>query len=88
MAVKGVFVIESLEFDDEKENRFEGKFLSQILNMSGIESAYYYIRTRRELERILEIFEESEYRYLHFSCHGTSKFYCNNNRLDCISGFW
>ncbi len=72
MNKKGVFIIESLDFKDEKENRYEGKFLSQILKLGGIDSEYFYIRTRRELEKILEIFEESEFRYLHFSSHGTS----------------
>ena len=66
-----VFIIESLGFEDEKENRFEGKLLSQILHLGGKESQYYYIRTKRELEEVLEFFNESDYRYLHISCHGS-----------------
>lgn len=65
-----VFIIESLDFEDEKNNRFEGKFLSQILQLGGKESLYYYIRTKKELQKVLEIFENSDYRYLHISCHG------------------
>lgn len=71
MPKKGVFIIESLDFEDEKEDLFEGKFLSRILNLGGVETEYYYIRTKKELEKVLEIFKESDYRYLHFSCHGS-----------------
>lgn len=66
-----VFIIESLEFDDEKDERFEGKFLSQILHLSGKKPKYYYIRTKKELKKVLELFEQSAYRYLHLSCHGS-----------------
>lgn len=71
MPKKGVFIIESLEFDDEKNDRFEGKILSRILNLGDIKNEYYYIRTQKELEKILEIFEDSDFRYLHLSCHGS-----------------
>lgn len=71
MHKKGVFIIESLDFEDEKAERFEGKFLSKILDLGGIPSEYYYIRTQVELEKVLEIFEKTEYRYLHLSCHGS-----------------
>lgn len=73
MHKKGVFIIESLDFSDEKEERYEGKFLSKILHLGGIPSEYYYIRTQIELEKVLEIFEKTEYRYLHLSCHGSEK---------------
>jgi hypothetical protein len=68
-----VFIIESLNFDDEKNNRYEGKIISDILHLNGKNSKYYYIRTKRELEEVIEIFLESNYRYLHLSCHGNSR---------------
>lgn len=68
-----VFIIESLELDDEKNNIFEGKILSDILHLGGKKPIYYYIRTKKEFKKILEIFGESEYRYLHISCHGNTK---------------
>ena len=34
---------------------------------------YYYLRTEHELGRILKLFDESRYRYLHLSCHGDEK---------------
>jgi hypothetical protein len=65
-----VFIIESLELENEKLGLFEGRILSQILHLSDKESIYYYIRTKRELEEIVLEFQESNYRYLHISCHG------------------
>lgn len=67
-----VFIIESLKLQDEKGERFEGRFLSQILHLGGKDTLYYYIRTKRELERILRMFAKSNYRYLHLSCHGST----------------
>lgn len=71
MTKPNVFIIESLKFDDEKKDLFEGKVLSNILKLNGIESEYYYIRTKQELEEIADMFNESGYRYLHLSCHGS-----------------
>ncbi len=65
-----VFIIESLSFDDEEKERFEGQILSSTLKLAGKQPKYYYFRTRRELEEILKIFRRSKYRYLHLSCHG------------------
>jgi hypothetical protein len=69
MSKAEVFIIESLTFEDE-EAHCEGQIIAEILRLSGKECAYYYIRTKRELESVLDIFEDSEYRYLHISCHG------------------
>lgn len=65
-----LFIIESLRICDEEHDRFEGRILKQILRLSDKESIYYYIRTRRELVRIAELFAKSGFRYLHISCHG------------------
>jgi hypothetical protein len=65
-----VFIIESLEFDDEEKGRYEGSILSDILRLSGIQTQYFYIRTSKELNEVLDIFQKSGYRYLHISCHG------------------
>lgn len=66
-----VFIIESLKFDDEEDNRLEGRFLKQILHLGGKKPKYYYIRTKKELKIVLKLFKQSAYRYLHLSCHGT-----------------
>lgn len=66
-----VFIIESLRFADEADNAFEGKFLSHILHLGGKKPKYYYIRTQKELEKVLKLFRQSAYRYLHLSCHGS-----------------
>jgi hypothetical protein len=68
-----VFIIESLGFDDEREDRFEGQIIKKILALSGKSCDYYYIRTKRELARILKLFTKSGYRYLHLSCHGSPR---------------
>lgn len=67
-----VFIIESLSLHDERNERFEGRILKQILRLGGKESRYYYIRTRRELEKIVILFGKSGFRYLHISCHGNT----------------
>ncbi|MGC4102848.1 hypothetical protein [Ferruginibacter sp.] len=65
-----VFIIESLEFEDEDKNYFEGGIISEILRLSEIETKYYYVRTKKEFKKVLSFFKESNYRYLHISCHG------------------
>ena len=67
-----VFIIESLDFDDEREERFEGQIIKRILSLSRKTCEYYYIRTERELKKVLRIFASSDYRYLHLSCHGSA----------------
>jgi hypothetical protein len=70
LTIADVFIIESLKFEDEKRDNFEGKFLSQMLNFEGKKPLYYYIRTKAELHEVMKLFKESNYRYLHISCHG------------------
>jgi len=64
-----VFIIESLNFEDE-EHRREGEIISRALRLAGKDPIYHYVRTRRELEHFVAEFERSGYRYLHLSCHG------------------
>ncbi|GAA3553280.1 hypothetical protein [Marinobacter xestospongiae] len=65
-----LFIIESLTLDDEDNHRQEGEILSRMLRLAGkAKTKYFYIRTKRELEQIINIFDESKYRYLHLSCH-------------------
>lgn len=70
MSQPEIFIIESLTFDDERANRYEGRIISEILALSQKECEYCYIRTKRELKSLLEQFASSHYRYLHLSCHG------------------
>jgi hypothetical protein len=68
-----VFIVESLKLEDEANDKYEGKIISNILhlNINRKNSKYYYIRTKKELEAVVKIFAESRYRYLHLSCHGS-----------------
>jgi hypothetical protein len=68
--VPNVFIIESLGFEDEKDGLYEGEIISKILNFSDIKHQYFYIRTKQEFKHVIGLFEESNYRYLHISCHG------------------
>lgn len=68
-----VFIVESLKWEDEESSRFEGKVLMETLALGGKEPRYYYVRTKRELVKVIALFRSSKYRYLHLSCHGTSK---------------
>lgn len=65
-----VFIIESLQLPDEEIDRFEGNRLADMLVLSDKKCKYFYIRTAIELTKIMEVFDESQYRYLHLSCHG------------------
>ena len=68
-----VFVVESLEFKDERKNRLEGQILKRTLKISEKNPLYYYLRTKRELKKVLRRFGKSKYRYLHLSCHGNDE---------------
>lgn len=37
------------------------------------DTKYYYIRTEREFDEIIDLFDESQYRYLHISCHADKR---------------
>src|SRR5438477_12279503 len=67
-----VFIIESLKFDEETARLYEGQAISQMLALSTKACRYVYIRTKAELEAVLEQFWDSRYRYLHLSCHANS----------------
>jgi len=65
-----LFIIESLTLKDEKADRFEGGHLSKIMTLSGSKPECMYLRTKKELEEAIDLFEDSDFRYLHISCHG------------------
>ncbi len=67
----GVFIIESLKLSDEQDYRRAGLILKDILDLCKIPCEYFYIRTAKELKEIINEFELSQYRYLHFSCHAS-----------------
>ncbi|MFT8784017.1 hypothetical protein [Acetobacter syzygii] len=78
-----VFIIESLDPDDEGNGRFEGSVISSILRLHGKQPKYRYVRTRNEFEKAVDEFGQSRYRYLHISAHGDKKGLCTTN-LDPI----
>lgn len=73
ITVADVFVIETLDPDDEGNGRFEGAVLSQILRLHGKNPKYRYVRTRQEFEKAIRSFGKSGYRYLHISAHADAE---------------
>jgi len=68
-----VFMIESLTYEDENEDKYEGKVITQILKLNDKKPIYYYIRTKKELISVLKMFDQADYRYLHISCHANDE---------------
>lgn len=64
-----VYIIESLHEDDDRE----GDVISKTLKMAGKEPIYRYVRTAQELQHFVDDFEDSQYRFLHISCHGSKR---------------
>lgn len=62
-----LFVIESLRDDFPHE----GELLCNILRRIGKNPIYMVVKNKDELINALEIFKLSNYKYIHFSCHGT-----------------
>lgn len=79
----GVFIIESMDWENEANGKLDGVALKTILDLSDIPNQYIYIRTRQELEHAMELFRETDYGFLHLSCHGNEEGICLT--LDDIS---
>ena len=75
-----VFIIESLDPDDEGNGRFEGSIISRILRLHGKEPKYRYVRTREDFQKAVSQFAESQYRYLHISAHANQEGMCTTNQ--------
>ena len=75
-----VFIIESLDPDDEGNGRFEGSIISRILKLHGKSPKYRYVRTKEEFEAAVEQFGRSKYRYLHISAHADPQGMCTTNQ--------
>lgn len=69
----GVFIIESMDLENEREGNLDGYALKTILDLCHIPNDYYYIRTILELEQVIEKFKESDFGFLHIACHGNEE---------------
>lgn len=67
-----MFIIESLKTTDETRHRYEGQRLAELLRLSGKNPKYFYFQSKNELPHLLKLFELSDYRYLHVSCHAST----------------
>ena len=78
--IPDVFIIESLDPDDEGNGRFEGSILSHMLRLHGKTPRYRYVRTRKQFETAIKQFAKSNYRYLHISAHADEEGMCTTNQ--------
>lgn len=69
----GVFIIESMDLENEGKGKLDGYMLKNILDLCDIPSDYFYIRTKLELKKVILEFKKSTYRFLHIACHGNKK---------------
>jgi len=72
----GIFIIESMDWDNEVSGKLDGAALKTILDLSDIRNQYIYIRTRQEFEYAMKLYQESDYGFLHVSCHGNEEGIC------------
>ncbi len=80
----GIFIIESLNQQDDKD----GRILHDILNVCRIQNEYHAVNTKEEFIETISKFKESEYRYLHLSFHGnTTGFALSNETFITNSNF-
>jgi len=66
-----VFIIESLDKEDENARRFEGQVLGDMLRLAGKNPKYYYFQSKEELPHLMGLFRQTKYRYLHISSHAS-----------------
>lgn len=69
MSKYGVFIIESLR----KGDYFDGRNLSEILDLSGVLNIYKEVNTKGDFIKAIDAFSKSKLRYLHISCHADMK---------------
>lgn len=69
----GVFIIESMDWENERNGKLDGLALKTILDLSDIPNDYIYIRTRIEFEHAIDLFKDSDFGFLHMSCHGSDE---------------
>ena len=68
----GVFIIESMDWENERQGKLSRFALKGILELSGIPNEYYYVRTKVELKKVMKEFKKSDLFFLHLACHGDS----------------
>ncbi len=80
--VPEVFILESLDWEDERDTMYEGRVLSEMLKLAGKDPKYYYFQSVKELPYLIGLFRQSKYRYLHISTHAsTEEIAFTNGRL-------
>ena len=78
--IADVFIVETLDPDDEGNGRLEGSSISHLLRLHGKNPIYRYVRTRQQFKKAIKSFANSNYRYLHISAHADAEGMCTTNR--------
>jgi hypothetical protein len=65
-----------MDWDNEAKGKLDGQALKTILDLCDIRNEYIYIRTRQEFEHSIETFGDSDFGFLHISCHGNDQEIC------------
>lgn len=65
-----------MDLDNERDGKLDGQALKGILDICDIPNEYYYIRTKVELDYVMEEFVKSNFQFLHLSCHGNEEELC------------
>ena len=68
--VSEVFIIEALTRDDVRDGMLDGYVLYQQLKMMGGDPRYVRVSSENDFKASLVMFRESNYKFLHISCHG------------------
>jgi hypothetical protein len=77
-----IFIIESLNPDDEGNGRFEGPAIAHVARLHGKQPIYRYVRTRKQFAAAVAEFLTSGYRYLHVSAHANRDGLATTNQDD------
>jgi len=77
-----LYIIETLDPDDEGNGRFEGAIIARVLDLHGKRCKYEYVRTQKAFEAAVRRFGKSNYRYLHLSSHADSEGMCTTDQTD------
>ena len=78
----GVFIIESYDEGPARSGQLDGQALGRMLNVCRVPHRYHFVRTPTGLKRAIARFQQSNYCFLHLSCHGNERFFhLQDNRM-------
>lgn len=70
LTISDVFIIEALTAEDVRQGMLDGYILYQQIKLMGGDPRYIRVKSENDLKAALVMFRESNYKFLHVSCHG------------------